>query len=79
MLFELGQPIRRSLVNEPRMQAEAGQHAIVALGQGGDRGPVAFAGAVDDHFGQANSGAVGDQLLLPAAEPGILQMVVRVK
>jgi len=49
LLPELGQPFRRALVNKPRMQPEARQHAVVALGQGGNRRPVAFASAVDDH------------------------------
>ena len=79
MLLEFGQPTRRALVDEPRVQTEAGQHTVVATGQVGDCGPVALAGAVDDHFGQANSGAIGDQFVLLIAESGILQMVVRIE
>ena len=79
LLFKLGQSIRRPLVDEPQMQAEARQDAVVALGQVGNGGPVAFASAVDVHFGEANGGAIGDQFVLLIAEPGILQMVVRVE
>ena len=55
------EPVGGALVGEPGVKAEGGVDEIgVALGEGGDLGPVGLGGAIDDAAGDADGFHLGD-------------------
>jgi hypothetical protein len=47
--------------------------------EGGDVGPVGFAGAVDDEAGDAGGAEIGEDATAVGAEPGVVEVAVGVE
>ena len=71
-------PLRRTLMQIPRMITEAGQHLRMLPRQFGDVRPIFLARAVHHHANKPFVHASRHQLALPSAKAVVLQMIVRV-
>lgn len=75
---ELVAPRGAGVAHVPRVEAVRGKNPRVRAGEGGDGGPIGFAGAVDDGAAEREGGEVGEDAVAVGREPGVLQVIMRV-
>ena len=79
LFAETRQPTGAEALNEPGVDAVGAQDLGVGIGEGGDGGPVGFAGGVDVEVFNACGAGTGEDLRQVGRKARILQMVMGVE